>query len=262
MISNIEHGLHHFGRAYIALAPETIRNESYYIALSDGKTTWYLGKCDTWMNVYNESMLLTWNQADHYFLHEHRPRLLQGIALQVRHLSKKFDMKSVCLNLVKLDTDVIVDSVWIEEFITKRAQMVPIPMAMNLSPEQTRGVYAVGQQQRHVFDNYYITTPATPEETDWAIPTVAEFRKRQNMDTVTYQEVMNAVEALFEDPKMWDQRLVSGDRYYWTIGVHGQVSQGLMNKVKLELTTKGWDVLWGHNSRHWDLSLYVNKENK
>lgn len=257
MLSNIEHGLQHFGCVYIALAPEIVRSESYYIALSDGKTTWYLGTHDCWMNVYNESMLLTWNQTEHYFLHEQRPRLLQGIALQVGHIAKKFDMKTVCLNLVKLDTNVIVDSVWIEEYITKRAQLVPISMAMNLPPEETRDVYAVGQQH-YVFDNHQIK----PEANAWNIPTVKEFRKRHDMDIVTYKVVMDAVEALFAEPKMWDQRQISGNRYYWALNFAGKMSQDVLNKVKLDLTAKGWEILWGCKNGEWDLSLYVNKEGK
>ncbi|MCY1418882.1 hypothetical protein D9M71_344520 [compost metagenome] len=250
MLAAIKHGLSHFGKAYIALAPETVRKESYYIALSDGKTTWYLANNEHWVTVYNESMLLTWNQTEHFHLNEQRSRLLQGIALQVPHLTQKFDTKAVCLNLVQLDTNVIVNSVWIEEYITKRAQMVPICMAMNLPPEQTRGVYVVGQQR---------SVEATVSG-DWEIPTVKEFRKRHNMEIVTHAEIMNAVEALFEDPKMWDQKQISGDRYFWTIDFPGKLDQGTMELVKLTLMAKGWEVLWGCANGRWDLSLYVNKD--
>ncbi|MNC02426.1 hypothetical protein D3C81_229780 [compost metagenome] len=266
MLSAIKHGLQHFGKSYIALAPETVRKESYYIALSDGKTTWYLANTEHWMTVYNESMLLTWNQTEHYWLNDQRSMLLQGIALQIGHIARTFDTKAVCLNLVKLDTNVIVNSVWIEEYITKRAQMIPISIAMDLPEDQTRGVYVVGEQQRHVFDHYHVvgvgkppTKPIALVDT-WAIPTVKEFRKRHNMNIVTPQEVMAAVEALFENPAMWEQRQNSNGRYFWTIPFSGVMDQSTIDGAKMFLEQKGWEVLWGFVNGVWDLTLYVNKD--
>lgn len=251
MLSAIKHGLQHFDKSgFFALGSEAERGEAYYFALSDGKTTWYLGNNEHWMTVYKESMLLTWNQSEHLGLNDHRHILVQGVVLQAGHIARVFDMKAVCLNLVQLDTNVIVNSVWIEEYITKRAQMVPISMAMNLPSVFQDPRYAIGQQP---------SVEATAKGT-WDIPTVKEFRKRHGMDVVTYQEVMNGVEALFDDPKMWDQKQISGARYFWTIDFPGIIDQGLMDLVKLELTSRGWEVLWGCCNGNWDISLYVNKD--
>lgn len=260
MSSNVAHGGPFVGNGNVASSEKTVRNNAVYYALSDGKRTWYLGNTHHWLDAYDESMLLTWDISELTVLTEMKLSLLRTISLLAVHIGKSFDMRAVCLNTVALDTNHILESTWIEQYMVNPNNLGFTSIHPRLPYHPTRGIYVVGEQ-RHVFDNCHVR-PVSSAKEDWNIPTAKEFQKRHNLNMVFYKEVMNAVEALFEDPKMWDARQVSGDRYYWTLDFPGNVTEMLMCKVKQALSAKGWEVIWGCVNGNWDLSLYVNKDGK